>query len=392
MLHYINKSIYEKRFQNKNDSKEMPKNAKIMLTIYILEIIIKLTKFETGFKQSLTILKLIKGEKNMASIREVAKLAGVSPATVSRVINGTANVDEEKRQRVLKVIDETGFKPNELARALFKQSSKIIGVIVPNIENPFFNELAKAIEEEAYENGYKILLCNSNNNEEKELMNMQMLNQLKADGLIMVTNSNNTVKRLEENSFPVVLVDRQLSSMNEIAIVESDNYKGGKIATKHLIECGCKNIVCMKGPQHISSANQRYLGYQEVCKESGIEEQYIECGYSYESGLKKAEELITKYPDVDGIIASNDMVAISVYKSLIQKGYHIPEDIQIIGFDNIRFGWLFTPEITTIAQPTKKIGKKAAQLIINYRNGHKIEKINIFDIELIERQTTKQRG
>ncbi|WP_330654623.1 LacI family DNA-binding transcriptional regulator [Intestinibacter bartlettii] len=172
----------------------------------------------------------------MASIREVAKLAGVSPATVSRVINGTANVDEEKRQRVLKVIDETGFKPNELARALFKQSSKIIGVIVPNIENPFFNELAKAIEEEAYENGYKILLCNSNNNEEKELMNMQMLNQLKADGLIMVTNSNNTVKRLEENSFPVVLVDRQLSSMNEIAIVESDNYKGGKIATKRVVK------------------------------------------------------------------------------------------------------------------------------------------------------------
>ena len=171
----------------------------------------------------------------MASIREVAKLAGVSPATVSRVINGTANVDDEKKQRVLKVINETGFRPNELARALFKQSSKIIGVIVPNIENPFFSELSKAIEEEAYENGYKMLLCNSNNNEEKELMNIQMLNQLKADGLIMVTDSNNTIKNLEDNGFPVVLVDRKLSKINEIAIVESDNYSGGKIATKHLI-------------------------------------------------------------------------------------------------------------------------------------------------------------
>ena len=327
----------------------------------------------------------------MASIREVAKLAGVSPATVSRVINGTANVDDEKKQRVLKVINETGFRPNELARALFK-SSKIIGVIVPNIENPFFSELAKAIEEEAYENGYKMLLCNSNNNEEKELMNIQMLNQLKADGLIMVTDSNNTIKNLEDNGFPVVLVDRKLSKINEIAIVESDNYSGGKIATKHLIECGCKNIVCMKGPQNISSAKQRYLGYQDICKEYGIKEQYIECGYSYDIGLIKAEELITKYPDVDGIIASNDMVAISVYKTLTQKGYNIPEDIQIIGFDNIKFSCLFTPEITTVAQPITKIGKKATQIIIQYRDGHNIERENIFDVELIERQTTKRKG
>ncbi|WP_455544166.1 LacI family DNA-binding transcriptional regulator [Intestinibacter sp.] len=328
----------------------------------------------------------------MSSIREVAKLAGVSPATVSRVINGTANVDDEKKQRVLKAIDETGFKPNELARALFKKSSKIIGVIVPNIENPFFNELAKAIEEEAYENGYKMLLCNSNNNEEKELMNIQMLQQLKADGLIMVTNSNKTVQEMGKNSFPVVLVDRELSNMNKIATVEADNYKGGKLATEHLIKCGCKNIVCMKGPQSISSAKQRYLGYQDVCKKHGIKEQSIECGYSYEPGLKTAEELIEKYPDVDGIIASNDMVAISVYKVLSERGYRIPEDIQMIGFDNVRFSWLFTPEITTIAQPITKIGKLATKIIIEYRDGQEVKQENMFDVELIERQTTRQKG
>ena len=123
----------------------------------------------------------------MAGIRDVARLAGVSPSTVSRVMNGTAHVEEDKKQKVLAAIQETGFKPNELARALFKQSSKIIGVIVPNIENPFFNELAKAVEEEAYRNGYKILLCNSNNNTEKELLNIQMLGRMKADGVIIVT-------------------------------------------------------------------------------------------------------------------------------------------------------------------------------------------------------------
>ena len=122
----------------------------------------------------------------MASIREVAKRAGVSPATVSRVINGTARVDEEKRGNGWKKrIEETGFRPNELARALYRKSSKIIGVIVPDIENPFFSELAKAIEKEAYEQEYRILLCNSDDQKEKELANLQMLAQLQADGVIL---------------------------------------------------------------------------------------------------------------------------------------------------------------------------------------------------------------
>ncbi|MGM9534681.1 MAG: LacI family DNA-binding transcriptional regulator [Intestinibacter sp.] len=328
----------------------------------------------------------------MASIREVAKIANVSPATVSRVINGTAKVDEQKKQRVLEAIDETGFKPNELARALFKKSSKIIGMIVPNIENPFFNELARVIEKEAYENGYRILLCNSDDNEEKELMNIQMLNQLKADGIIIMTNSSKTAQEVEKYDFPVVLVDRKFSSDKEMAVVEADNYKGGRMATEHLIKCGCKNIVCMRGPQSLSSAEQRYLGYRDICKEYGLNEQYIECDYSYESGLKKTKELIKKYPDVDGIIASNDMVAISVYKVISKKGYRVPEDIQIIGFDNISFSWLSTPEITTIAQPIKKMGKKAAQIIIQHKKGEEIEKENVFDVKLIQRQTTKIKG
>lgn len=328
----------------------------------------------------------------MASIREVARIAQVSPATVSRVINGTAKVNEVKRQRVLNAIDETGFKPNELARALFKKSSKIIGIMVPNIENPFFNELAKVIEKEAYENGYRILLCNSDDNEEKELMNIRMLNQLKADGVIIVTNSEITIKELEKYEFPIVLLDRKHYSDKEISLVISDNYKGGKMATEHLIKCGCKNIVCMRAPLSLSSSKERYLGYKDICKEYGLKEQYIECDYSYESGLKKTKELIKKYPNVDGIIASNDIVAISVYKILTKKGYRVPEDIQIIGFDNISFSWLCSPEITTIAQPIKKIGKKAAQIIIDKKRGEKIEIENIFDVKLIQRQTTKKKG
>lgn len=324
----------------------------------------------------------------MISIREVAKKAGVSPSTVSRVINGTANVDAEKKQRVLEVIEKTGFQPNELARALFKKSSKIIGVIVPNIENPFWAELARAVEEEAYRNGYKLLLCNSNNDSEKERMNIQMLNQMKADGIIITGNNDSTGKAIEESAIPVVVLDRKMECEKEIANIESDHYEGGRIAARHLIECGCKNIVCMRGPQDVSSGVLRYKGYQDVCSEYGIPEQFVECTYLYEHGIQATEELLKKFPQVDGIIASNDMVAISAYKVLTASGRKIPQDVQLIGFDNIGFSSLFTPELTTVEQPITGMGTLAAQIIIRHCNGESYEKKNMLDVRLVERQTT----
>lgn len=328
----------------------------------------------------------------MASIREVAKLAGVSPSTVSRVINGTANVQNEKKQRVLAAIETTGFKPNELARALYKKSSRIIGVIIPNIENPFFNEIVKAIEEEAYNSEYRILLCNSDNNTEKELLNIQMLHGMNADGIILMTNSDQAGKEIKKYDIPVVVVDRKVTGGNEIAFIESDHYKGGKIAAEHLVNCGCKNIVCIRGNMKFTSGQQRYKGYQDICKKYGIEEQYVDCKYNYEAGIEAAKTLIEQYSGVDGIIACNDMVAVAVCKILTKQGYQIPEDIQVIGFDNIKFSSLFTPEITTVAQQITHMGKWATKIIVHYGSGLPFQKENIFDVSLIERQTTKRKG
>lgn len=325
----------------------------------------------------------------MVSIREVAKRAGVSPATVSRVINGTANVDPAKKERVLTVIEETGFKPNELARALFKKSSKIIGVIVPNIENAFFSELARAIEEEAYQNNYRILLCNSQNDTEKELLNIQTLSQLQADGIIIMTNSEGLASKVGDCSVPFVILDRKIEGLNEIAFIEADHYKGGRMAMEHLLRCGCKNVVCMRGPQKFSSGQQRFLGYQDVCRENGLKEQWLDCDYDYEEGLHAAEKLLREYPDVDGILACNDMVAIAAYKILLNKGLRVPEDVQLMGFDNIRFSRLFAPEFSTIIQPIREMGTLAVQVIVRYANGEPIRKENVFDVSLMERQTTK---
>lgn len=325
----------------------------------------------------------------MASIREVAKLAGVSPSTVSRVMNHTANVDEEKKRRVLEAIEATGFKPNELARALFKQSLKVIGVIVPSIENPFFSEIARAIEEEAFNSGYRILLCNSNGDVEKEKMNIHMLNQMKADGLIMMAQSEQTGELIRDCEMPVVVLDRMISGEKVIANINSNNYEGSYTAAKHLWECGCRNIVCMRGPQNASSGKERYRGYLDFCKKHELEERCVDCDYSYDEGIRAAEEVLEKYPKVDGIVACNDMVAISTYKVLRKQGYRVPEDVQIVGYDNIRFSRLFTPEVTTISQPIKEMGKMAVQIIISYINGNPVQQNNRFEVELIIRETTK---
>lgn len=323
----------------------------------------------------------------MTSIRDVAKLAGVSPATVSRVMNGTANVDSEKKQRVEKAIMETGFKPNEVARSLFKKSSKIIGMIVPNIENPFFNELAKAVEEESYKRGYRVTLCSSNNDLEKEKKNLNLLSRMNADGIILMTNQDKMKAEVEKCRIPVVMIDRQIDEDGGAACVQSDHYLGGRMAAEHLLKCGCRHIVQMDGPQKFSSARARHQGYRDVCKERGIKADTVECQYDYEDGLIKATELIERFPDVDGIIAANDMVAISVYKVLKKKGYKVPEDIQLIGFDNISLSWLMTPELTTIAQPIGKMGAAAVNVLLDCVEGNPVSQ-QVFEVELIKRDTT----
>ncbi|MBE5944637.1 MAG: LacI family transcriptional regulator [Lachnospiraceae bacterium] len=325
----------------------------------------------------------------MASIREVAKLANVSPATVSRVMNGTANVDADKKERVLRAIAETGFVPNEVARSLFKKSAKTIGLIVPSIENPFFTQLASVIEKTADEYGYRLLLCNTGNMVEKEKTMIQMLTSMNADGII-ITTSNEEVKPLVDAcNIPIVITDRRLEKVMSCDYVHCDHYEGGKLATKHLVECGCKNIVCLRGPQDVSSAKARYEGYRYVCKELHIKEQFMDCDYDFEQGLIVTEKLLEQFKDVDGIIACNDMVAISVYKVLHKRGIKVPDQVQLIGFDDVQLARLLTPELTTIAQPIDDIGKKAAELIINKDKSNVDKQEYIFKGQLVKRETTK---
>lgn len=327
----------------------------------------------------------------MASIREVAKLANVSPATVSRVMNGTARVDDEKRERVLKAIKETGFVPNEVARSLFRKSAKTIGLVIPSIENPFFTHMASAIEKEADENGYRVILYNTDSNFEKEKAALQMLSSMNADGIILTRIDEKLLPYVEATNIPAVVTDSLFLGGKDITYVYSDHYQGGRIAAEHLIDCGCRKIVCVRGVQTIASARARYVGCQDACKENGVELNTVDCDYTFQNGLRAAEELLEKYPDVDGIVASNDMVAISIYKVLKKNNISVPEQVQLIGYDDIEIASIMTPELTTIKQSVKTIGKKAAQLIIFDREKETEENNYIFPVKLVVRETTQKK-
>lgn len=326
----------------------------------------------------------------MISIREVAKLAGVSPATVSRVLNGTAKVDAEKEKRIRRVIEETGYVPNEVARSLFKRSSKLIGLIVPNIENPFFSQLARHMEDAAYHRGYRIVLCNTNEVRNKEVDSIQMLTRMNADGIIITTTDAQLHLEAQKCPLPVVVMDRQLTEAKGLSYIMADHYNGGRMATEHLISCGCKNIVNIIGPQAYSSGLERYKGYSDVCKEYGIEEKTVECAYNFPAGMEAMKQVLSLYPEVDGIIACNDLVAFAVMKTLSMKGIQIPSDIQLIGFDNIEWGSIITPELTTIMQPTADMAEKAVELIIDEAEhaGKEKKAAYKFPVKLICRQTT----
>lgn len=327
----------------------------------------------------------------MININEVAKLAHVSPATVSRVLNETANVNEDKKTRVLKVVRETGFKPNEIARSLYKKSSRTIGYMIPSILNIFLNEIGRAIEAEAFRKGYKVILCNTDGNPDKELSYINMLVSMNADGIIITSNNEQLDKVLCDCPIPtVIILDEEVPT--SAANIQSDNYRGGYLAAEHLIECGCRRIVQMRAPQKYESGKNRFQGYLDVCEKYDIEPRYIDSNFDFDSGITSTLELLKRFPDADGILATSDMSALSTYKVLYEWNKRIPDDIMIVGYDGVQISSLMTPELTTIVQPIGAMGRLAVKLIIDMTSNKKIAyKQYIMPVSLEIRQTTRNK-
>jgi len=252
--------------------------------------------------------------------------------------------------------------------------------------------LASYVDELATGRGYRVLLCNVGSDVEKEEAALQMLMSMNADGVIIASGNDGIRPALETCSIPVVALDAMFAGRGVAACVYCDHYSGGRMAMEHLLECGCRDIVCIQGPMAKYSARARYEGYRDVCREHGIAEQVVSCDYDFDAGIAMTETLLKNFSQVDGIIACNDMVAISTFKVLHKKNIPVPEKIQLIGFDDIYFSQLISPELSTIRQPIREMAEKAVELIMDDKDDEKKGGSFVLPTSLVIRETTKMRG
>lgn len=324
----------------------------------------------------------------MATIRDVAKHAGVSVATVSRVINETGYVHEDTRKKVETAIKELHYTPNEVARSLYKRKSRLIGLLLPDIANPFFPELARGVEDEMQENDFRIIFGNSDEKSSKEQEYIQTFVQNNVVGMIASTNDPDTHAYRKLN-IPVVFLDR---TMDNRPSVYSDGYEGGRLAAQEIAARGSRNITVIQGPERVRPAMDRFRGAAETLKDLDIAFHVIQ---SSSFGIAEAgvwaKEVFRKVPDTDGVIASNDIVAAAVLHEALRLGKKVPEDVQIIGFDDIPLSSLLTPPLTTIRQPAYEMGRAAARLLIQLIEKEALDNHTIqMPVTFTERDTTRK--
>ena len=331
---------------------------------------------------------------NNVTMKDIAEMAGVSKATVSMVMNKKdASISENTRKKILRIAKEMSYIPNSIARSLSTKKSGTIGIILPDITNPFFSEMARAIEDEAERLEYNIIICNTDNDKGKEEKYIELLISKLIDGVIFMSGgkSKDSITILKNNNVPFVLVDRYIEGYKDDYGVFCLNMQGVKDGIKYLYEKGNRKIVFVKGRENLEISKQRVEGYIEAMKEYGIyDEKYIfEGDFNVEGGIMATNNIINNSNNIDAIFYSNDMMALGGIKILLRNGYKIPGDISVIGFDNIQISEVIEPELTTISQPIYIMGKKACSILIDIINGElPAEKQLYFKTKLIIRGTT----
>ncbi len=324
----------------------------------------------------------------MSTIKDVSKIAGVSVATVSRVLNDSSKVNPRTKEKVLRAIDELNYKPNAVAKTLFKKQSNSIGLIIPNISNPFFPELARAVEDTARQFGYRVILCNSDGQKEKEKDYIETLSQNHVDGFLVtsITGNNDNFKNLP---MPIVAIDRSLDE--KLPCVYVDNYEGGILAAKTLFENGGKVFAEISGPSSLITAKERSRGFRDFFNKREIPVITYESEFDFKRSAIVAEKLLDERPEVDSIFVGNDQIGVSLIKAAMVRGIRIPEDLQIIGFDGIEIGDLIVPALSTIQQPIYDLGKEATKLLLNLAQKNYVNETSVcMPLTYIKRDTTKQ--
>lgn len=304
----------------------------------------------------------------MTTIKQVANHAGVSSTTVSHVINGTRYVSEVVQEQVRKSMSELNYRPNALARSLRSGFTHTLGLILPDSANPFFAEVGHIIESAAFEAGYSVILCNTENNFEKESHYLDVLTKNQVDGMIFVTTGerSDSLKDIVEMEIPTVVMDRDFPGL-KLDVVSADNLQGGYLATQHLISLGHKRIGCIAGPSRINPSARRVIGYKQAIQEAGlnVEPEIIVNGdFHPETGWKIGRAMMSQKNAPTAIFACNDLMAMGVLRAATELGLRVPHDIALVGYDDIELASYTNPPLTTIKQPKLEMGLAVLNFIL----------------------------
>lgn len=322
------------------------------------------------------------------NIIQIAELAGVSKSTVSRVLSGNGSVSAKSYEKVMKVVNEINYQPNPYARILNKKSTALIGIIVPDITNPYFPQIIQEIQTVCSEEGYRVLLCIADSDTKTETDYLDMLENMRVDGTVLLCPTTHVTDLSKYSRQSIISVDGVVNET--IPYICSDFYKGGFLAANKLIENGCKNLLHISGHNYYYANVQRHHGFETGvhANQDKIQKYDLLPDFSMSHGLDTIREYFLSHPDVDGIFTDNDSIAFMVMRVLHELKIDIPNQVKIIGYDDNFMIPMVYPSLSTIHQPVAEIGQMAARTLINMINNQQIQFENILDVSYIKRDTT----
>lgn len=332
--------------------------------------------------------------KPQVTIRDVAKLAGVAPITVSRVVNSLPGVNQATRERVNKAIADLHYVPNAMAKSLRSRQTCTIALVLTDITNPFWTTVARGVEDTVAKKGYNVIFCNTDEDLEKETNYINMLLQRRVDGLIIAASSDDAqpLLSLKRHNIPCILIDRKINGLNA-DVVRSDSKEGAGLLTQHLINLGHHRIAMLAGPSKVFTSRERLDGYLDALQKNGIpiDDNLIKEGmYEEEGGFQFVKELLGRVSRPTAIVAANLSIAIGALRALREAGLRVPEDVGLVCIDDLPQASLIYPFLTVWAQHPYTMGVAAAELLLarmtSKAKRHKIREI-IIDADLIIRKS-----
>ncbi|MEO8370615.1 MAG: LacI family DNA-binding transcriptional regulator [Candidatus Solibacter sp.] len=334
--------------------------------------------------------------KTPITIKDVARESGVNISTVSRALNDTYGVHPETRDMVLNVAERLNYRLNRAASSLVTGRSHTLALIVADIRNPYFAELARGAEDAARAGGCDLVLCNSDLSGDKQMEYLRSLLEKRVDGILMNSVAEFTrsqQERLEAAGVPIVLLN-QSAARRSFSTVSADNVAGGGLAAEYLLRLGHRHIAHLTGPRHHGNMTDRARGFLQALKDSGKDPRttVLYGENSFEGGRALVQKLFEKTPGVTAIFAGNDLMAFGMVRAILDAGRRVPEDISLIGFDNLEFASVLHPPLTTIHQPKYEIGRAAADILLRLARdkSRSAPEHRVLGVELVERQSCRE--